>query len=333
MKQFLKKIQSFFLIGCIPLFVLAIGYWHYDPFKVLKTYTDYSNSYVGINRDYISTTVFLKNKDKYKYNSYIFGSSRTYAYRLKSWTNYLPKNANPFVFDASGESIFGIYKKLKLIDSLDLKIDNALLILCRNQSFEFVGNHEGVIFMKHPLLTGENKINFQLQFFKAYLNPKFLFCFYDYTFSRKYKNFMKGYIVTKKIKYDTITNQEFDTDLEFEINNNPKKYYTKNKAIFYKRFGEKKDSIPRIKPKHFFMLKEIKRILNKNKSDYRVVLSPLYEQIKFNDTDLYLLKKIFGKNLYDFSGKNKFNEDIHNFYESSHYRPNVGDSILAKIYK
>ncbi len=81
------------------------------------------------------------------------------------------------------------------------------------------------------------------------------------------------------------------------------------------------------------MLKEIKRILKKNNTNYKVVLTPLYEQIKYNPTDLIFLKNLFGSNLYDFSGKNSYTENQTNYYESSHFKPVIGDSILAIIYK
>jgi hypothetical protein len=97
--------------------------------------------------------------------------------------------------------------------------------------------------------------------------------------------------------------------------------------------GEKTDSIQRINKKQIFMLKEVKHILEKNNTNYKVVLSPLYEQIKFNNSDLLLLENEFGNNLYDFSGKNSFTDVKTNYYETSHFRPNVGDSILKIIYK
>ncbi|MDP4115874.1 MAG: hypothetical protein Q8903_07050 [Bacteroidota bacterium] len=81
------------------------------------------------------------------------------------------------------------------------------------------------------------------------------------------------------------------------------------------------------------MLYDVKRILIKNKSNYRVVISPLYDQIKFSDKDMNILMSVFGDKLFDFSGKNKFTESMTNYYEASHYRPIVGDSILSIIYK
>ena len=64
MKLFLQKITFFTLIGLIPILISLIGYFSYDPFKVLKPYTNYSNSYIIPNRDYVSTEIFIKNTEE-----------------------------------------------------------------------------------------------------------------------------------------------------------------------------------------------------------------------------------------------------------------------------
>ena len=70
----------------------------------------------------------------------------------------------------------------------------------------------------------------------------------------------------------------------------------------------------------------------RNKKKYKIVLSPLYEQEKLSPDDFKLLKTLFGDNLYDFTGKNTFTDSKYNYYEQSHYRTTVGDSILSIIY-
>ncbi len=333
MKLFLKKFLNFIFIGGLPLFFFLLLYIYHDPFKVLKSYDNYSYSPVILNRDYVSTTVYLKNYKKYNYNSFILGSSRTIAFKPDSWLAYLSDKDKPFMFDASGESIYGIYKKLIFLDSKNIKIKNALIILDRDASFNNSGNHLGHLDIKHPITSGESYLNFNLEFIKAYFNPKFLFSFYSYKILGGYKPFMAGYIENRIIKYDIKNNELKILDQETEILNNPKEYYLARRKLFYKREGEKTDTVHRINKEHKFMLKEIKNILDKNNTNYKVIVSPLYEQIKFSYPDFYLLKSIFGDNLYDFSGKNEFTDNKYNYYETSHYRPIIGDSIFKIIYK
>jgi hypothetical protein len=144
---------------------------------------------------------------------------------------------------------------------------------------------------------------------------------------------MKGIIENRKVTYDKITNEFNIVDQEEEITTDPVNYYKKRAKLFYARNGEKKDTVQHINGHFLFMLTEIERILNKNKTDYKLVLSPLYEQIKYNQKDFGILKDIFGNRLYDFSGKNEYTNPISNYYENSHFRPSVGDSIFSKIYQ
>ena len=75
-------------------------------------------------------------------------------------------------------------------------------------------------------------------------------------------------------------------------------------------------------------------ILVKNHTNFKIVISPLYDQRKLNPQDLSRLNEIFGPgHIYDFSGKNSFTGDYHNYYETSHYRLPVTDSIISMIYR
>jgi hypothetical protein len=165
------------------------------------------------------------------------------------------------------------------------------------------------------------------------LSPDFLFRFLAYQIIGEYRPFMAGCIEHRKISCDTITNETHIIDQENELAQNSTEYYLKYKNKFYERKGEKVDSIQRINDIQLFMLKEVKRILVKNETNYKIILSPLYEQIRFSNYDINILKTLFGDNIYDFTGENEFTKSITNFYEPSHYRPSVGDSIFKFIYK
>ena len=305
-----------------------------DPFKILRPYSTYSNSKVILNRDFISTETFLKKKDVYRYNSFIFGSSRTLAFKPTSWVKYLGDDSRPFLFDASGESLFGIYKKIKLLDSLNVDIKNVLIILCRDVSFPKSDNQKGHLFIKHPVLSGEKKLDFHKHFLSAYFTPSFLVSYYVNYLSGNYYSFMKGYIENRNIIFDNSTNALSIADQEVNIEKNEARYYRENASIFYPRSAiEITDSIPRIQEIHVNLFREMKEIFSKHKTVYRIVISPLYEQIKFNFNDSKRLNDIFESNVYDFSGKNFLTEKIENYYETSHYRPFVGDSILKYLYE
>jgi hypothetical protein len=333
MKQFLKKLFGFLSIALLPLLILLAGYIYYDPFKILRAYKDYSYPYVIPNRDYVSTEVFLKNEKKQDYNSFIFGSSRTIAFPPATWKKYLHDTDRVYLFDASGEAIYGIYTKLKFLDEQNVKIDNALLLFCRDAIFRYTENFDEHLTIKHPAVSGESWLLFHYVFFKAYLNSKFLASFYNYTFTKKFKPYMTGFIEERKIFCDTVSNGLRILNQEKEIAQDPAGYYQRRNNLFYTRKGEAADSVNRINEKSLFMLNEIKRILLKHRTNYKIVLSPIYDEVKFHPEDLIILRNIFGNNLYDFTGDNNVTRSKYNWYEDKHFRPFIGDSLLNLMYK
>lgn len=332
MNIFIKRIVAFFSIGVIGLMLLLVSYFFTDPFKAIHHYEDYSNSYVIMSRELVTTEGFLKNNPSKHYNSFIFGSSRTLGFNPYSWEKYLPPTSHVYMFDASAETIYGIYKKLKFLDSLNITIHNALVIICRDVTFKKTDNYAGHLFIKHPAVSKESPLTFQLAFFKAYLDPLFLYNYYKYRLVKKISPSMEEYIEKRKIVYDSVNNQLRIIDQERDIQQDPAGYYEKYKNLFYTRTGETVDTAEQIAAPQLFMLQEIKRILEKNNTNYVVVISPLYEQMKFSPHDKSILETYFGDRLYDFSGKNSLTDQQTNYYETSHFRPLVGDSILQKIY-
>jgi hypothetical protein len=162
MKYFLKRVLSFLFILLIPAIVLVSLYVYFDPFKVIKKYTTYSYATIEPNRDYISTEIFLANRQKYKYNSFIFGSSRANSFNPDSWSKHLDKQALPFVFSASGESVFGIYTKLKFLEKEKADINNVLILFCRNAYFKNK-NYDDHLIQKLQERVGPNFILFFLK--------------------------------------------------------------------------------------------------------------------------------------------------------------------------
>lgn len=333
MSFFLRKLFLFITIGLIPIAALLILYILSDPFKVLYNYSGFSNYRVTPNTEYISYETFKYHNPSEHYNSFIFGSSRTKAFKTASWKKYLYSSARPFIFNASAESLNGIYQKINFLDRNHYPINNALIILCPDYLFYDAEHKEGYLFIKNPALNGESKLKYQFQFFKAFLNPVFLSSYIPYLATKQYRPYMHGYIENRTVLIDSITNEIIFKEAEEELKENPDKYYADRKELFYERKGEKRDSVTYINQGNEAIFRKIRTILEKHHTNYKIVISPLYDEIKFNIKDQQILEKIFGIHLYDFSGKNEFSESRFNFYESSHYRPNVGDKILEIIYK
>ncbi|WP_280670793.1 hypothetical protein [Dysgonomonas sp. PH5-37] len=118
---------------------------------------------------------------------------------------------------------------------------------------------------------------------------------------------------------------------EKRIRENPEKYYSNDIFQEPAQYSVLRQLI--IDEKQKEMLAEIKRILDKYQTNYRIVVNPLFSQTKLNDKDVSYLEGVFGKeNVFDFSGKNPITESKYNYYERNHFRPLVGDSIMNRIY-
>jgi hypothetical protein len=333
MKQFLSRLL-FFLVPFLVGFLALLGsYLLFDPFKVVHHHHSFSNSYVITNRDFISTETYLKNEKQQGYNSFIFGSSRTIAYRPASWKTHLQQDAVPFMFDASMESIYGIWKKIRFLDARKAPIKNVLIVLDQDVSFAHADDHSGHLFVKHPRISGHSSIPFHWTFFKAYCDINFLSAYVRYRATGKYVPQMRRYIEPRSITCHPVTNEVTMVDIEAELAEDSSLYYANRAKVFYRQRGESLNTTNKINEKHIRMMEDILSILDKHNADLKVVISPLYDQKKFSAADMLVLKKLFGKNLYDFSGVNRFTTDKSGWYESSHYRPQVGDSIMRIVYR
>jgi hypothetical protein len=337
----IKNILRFLLKGTIvtsPLIAVFIIYIITDPFKVIWNYDCYYQSgkenYVTLDKDFVSTTMFEKNHEKYHYNSFLFGNSRSMFYQIDEWKKHLPSTASCFHFDASGEVLFPLTKKIEYIDKQKVNIDNALLLL----DYILLSKTDaktGIFSMAPQLDENASKWEFQKEFLTAFFTPKFAKAYIDLKLTGKIKDYMKkDFLLTDDpIDYTVQTNEIKFTQYENDIKNGV--YYTpKRLSVFKKRDSTQQFSEPVIAVKQKEMLASINSIFRRHKTNYKIIINPIYDQIKLNPIDLAYIQELFGKeNVYDYSGINWITQDYHNFYEATHYRPFIANQIMDSIYK
>lgn len=329
MRSFLKRVLKFLIIPIVIITLATIGYFVFDPFKALYSYDSYSHTHS--NRDYYSVEMFNKRYLHEKYDSFIFGSSRTLGYNPSSWKKHLSNDASPFMLDGYGENIYGIYHKIKYLDSLNVNIRNVLIIFDTDATLVNTKPLDGFLYTKHPLISGNSMFSFQLEQFLAYFNANMILRYYLYRFGGVKNDFIYHYLGNIRASVDPISNELRRDDLDRQIENDPNFF---NRPVFYSRPDEVGISGVQIEGEVYEMLKTIAAILKKHNTDYKIIIGPDYNQNKYCDSDKQKLDELFGeKNVYDFSGKNAFTESKYNYYENSHYRPLVGDSIMNYIYK
>ncbi|MBK8614302.1 MAG: hypothetical protein IPN85_12670 [Flavobacteriales bacterium] len=332
MKRFLLRI----LIFAIPVLVLLGSYFVTDPFKVLRSYADPSKDHVvTLNKDHIGTTTYLNLKDEVHYNAFLFGSSRTLAFRLKDWKAHLPADAVPFAFDANKESLFGILGKIRLIDASGGPLDHAIVVICPLHTFAPFRNSESALYIKDPRVSGESAYAFQKTMLAAYFSDLFFVKYLDHALTGRRKPYMDDVLTfSNRNQYDPVSLERLMA-VEATIQADPERYYREHKDLFPARDTTRHDSYPAmIGPEHLTALREIKTIFNKQGTDYAIVISPLYDQKAIATRDLAILRGLFGTgHVFDHSGNNALTSDMHNYLENSHYRASVGRRIMDEIHR
>jgi len=253
------------------------------------------------------------------------------VYTVAEWKKHLPANAKPYHFDASKESLFGLYKKLQYLDAKNVSLNNALIIIDHSLLLQDKPS-EGTLFINAPQQMGySNFVAFHYAYLKAFYSYNFLYPYLDYTVSGTVKPYMRNELFEQQMTYEPITNEQTHVFEEQEIAKGT--FYNQQRMEnLYKRPAEQQYYKACLTDAHKKKLTEIAAILQRHYCNYKVIISPLYDQKKLAPADMVYLKRIFGNNLHDFSGINTITNNYTNYYENSHYRQHVADTILDSIY-
>jgi hypothetical protein len=314
--------------------VLALAiYIKRDVYADFGNHNNYRWKYYFQQLGDISTKKLLKNSS-IKYNSFVFGSSRS----TSIYACYLQKEipgSKFFHYANWNETIGGIYAKLRLIDSLGYNIDNAFIYF--DTDFTFAGNGH-CLPADHYLLTQKSKFSY----YKSHFNS-----FYK-NFSYSKLRILFGMEVNGKVfpnkTSDLHTNDYNHCCSSPEVIENYGKVidnqHYKHRIDSMKASGflyPRSDSIiynqEKISEGEKLLLKRMLNIFKKHNTNYYIVITPIYDQCKFHPHDSALLYSLFGKNIYDFSGVNEITKDEYNYPDRKHFQPYITkiiiDSILA----
>lgn len=340
MRTFLTKIARFTLIGVIP-FIAAIGlYVALDPFRVVRTYDPIfeinGEGGVTLNRNHVGTVTLLSNYDDREYDSFIFGNSRSFVYAVSDWRPHLTEAKNCFHYNAPNETLYGITKKIEFLDKRGLTLRNVLLVIDSETLSRPNHMNSGHLFILPPqVVDNENIIEFHLSFLRAFFQPQFLLAYADYKLSGKVKPYMTKDMLLNlsRQSYDASSNELRMDYYEEQIKR--EEYFTPARMeVFYER-----DTVETFYPRAIAesqksQLETIIKIFEKHGTNYRIVVSPSYDQKRMDADDLESLYDLFGShNVFDYSGRNHFTEDYRNFYENVHYRAPVARDIMKEIYR
>lgn len=331
MKNRSRTLFSWIAVLAAPFALSLVGYLVADPFCVLHRRLYVPGFPVAINRDYASTEIYLRQQAAQRYDSFIFGSSRSAAFHCDDWKAAMHRpDARCFHFDAWKESLFGVEAKVRLVDALGSPLHDALIMIDGSLLAEVVPSAEP-IFRSHPRLTGQSRPGFQLDYLTDFYSNHFCLKYLDYALSGKVRGYMGQAFNGRGFTHLVVTNDELFTVVDEKIAQQGEGYWRERADLFGPRTG---GTAPiTILPEQRRLLSSMAAIFTRHGTRVRVVVSPLYDQIGLHPVDVGALRAIFGQdNVVDFSGVNPLTADVHNYYETSHFRPPVARAILSTLY-
>lgn len=317
----MKKLFYKLFIAALPLLIITALYIYADPFMVVRHHDDAGRKHLEINEDYDRTETFIKENGAKKYDSYVFGSSRAALFHGPHLEKLFGSD-KIFKYTVVFETLFGAEKKLSFLNKQGAQIKNVLLAI-DPQFLAAAENSKGHLFKKHPLLSGEGELDFQLA---NYID------IYSTDFIQSYIKLLKTPAppaVQVGIKATT------DPYLRNDglIARNRDSFYIARKKEFYPRSGKLEYAKTVIGPAQKALLDSIRNIFALQHTNYIIVIHPLYDQKKMSIEDMNLLYSLFDKNkIYDFSGINEYTESIYNYYEAAHYRTFIAEKVMDSIY-
>ncbi len=321
----------------LPLLLLtSVAAW-LDPLRFFRDYDDYyKDNFVAGNRELVCLRLYQRNVPTVRYDSFIFGSSRSLAFRVENWAKYLPEGSRGFHFDASGEGVYGIYNKMRYIEETGGTLRNALIVLDRDK-MSTTRDRKGHLYVSPPELSKGSRISYCREFVKPLFDFRFVAGYLDYSLFRKYRGYMASFFLKASCEHVS-NNRTGDLYYGYDrmIEDNAADYYETlvKSGVFFDRDAARRGA-PRPLPPgdaEIGYLRRIREILARHGTSYRVVVSPCYDQIPLDEGRRTLLAELFGENFHDFSGVNRFTNSIYNYYEDSHYRPHVANEIMESIY-
>ena len=313
----------------IPFWALIVLYVYDDPFMVLHKYDVYDSN-VMLNEQHVGWQIYRNHKDSVHFNSFILGNSCTMAFRCAEWEKYLSPGDHAIRLFGNGESLKAISLKLHALDKEGAEIKNVLMILDRT-SLSRLSPLSGYGNVLPAAISGCNPFVVQMEFIQAFAMPDFLFPYLKYRITGRVEPGMKRMNPYGRIR-DSKNNDAFNPR-EKMIEQEGEAYWENRKKEFPERDGIAVVEEPVLFQRQRVLLEEIRKVLRRHDTSVRVLVSPDYSQKELHPDDRKILQGIFGKeNVYDFSGINEFTEDYHNYYESGHYRPLLGNQLLERVY-
>lgn len=325
----MNKLFSKGFLLLLPFIIIFLTFIIWDPMMIIHSYdSPFSFGNPVINDRSVQARWLIGDR---KYNAFIFGSSRSKSFQ----TNFLKihiKSDKIFHMGVNDETIYGIEKKIRFLDSLGYIIDYVLFSLDARILARYI-NPEPHTFREYYVVSGESVGEYYKHFFMAFIKPDFLKTYIKYKLFHIESELAKQYIWTVDFRYNKKTGDHMYYEYESKIADDSLGYYKKSKVFYNRDYADGYKPLSIINKTSEKCLKNIFEILKKQNTQYKIVITPNYDMKKIHETDLQILNNIFGqKSIFDFSGINDITKNIGNYYEEKHFKPYIANQILEKVY-
>lgn len=306
MKKTIKKFLLLTTLAALPLIVLVAIYVICDPFHVVhpitKNAAGQDSVITGNNAGFMAVETYLIHDKDLHFDSFIFGSSMSQNYKASYWKPYIDQDASILHFDASGESLEGMINKMNFLNKHGSTIKNALIII----EVEMLGRptHDNDIrYAQHPATTGFfDWFHFHTMYFNAFRNINQL----KKVFTNQPLEDEVIDPIEAAARYDSI-NEVYYPVIDSLIVHDPNKFFTQQRLASRKHARLPAPATQVINEKVEKQLRIIKAILDKNKTNYIIIVPPCNIKPKLEWADLWLMQSIFGE------------DKVHNFSDAPDY--------------
>lgn len=312
-----------------PFWAIMALYLIDDPFMSLHRYQVY-DAPIRLNENIVEWGIYKNAIDARRpFNSFILGNSCTMAFRCGDWERYLHKGSRAMRLFGNSETLAAVNAKLQALERDRTDIDNALIVL----DISALGKDQlksGFEYILPAEVSGRSRLLMQFDLMRAFFRPDFLFAYLRYKVTGTIDENSKCMNPYGRVRDSR--NNDCLNPREKMIAKDGEKYWQDIRQNAAQR--KKTVAPPCIYEPQAEVLRSIAMLLKRHHTSYRFVISPDFDEVKLNPKDLQSLKAIFGQqNVFDFSGKNAYSTDYHNFYESAHYRPCLGRQLLKEMYR
>ena len=328
-KHAARKVICKLLCFSLPFWAVILLYFHDDPFKVIRPYKNYDSD-VTLNEECVGWNIYLNRRDSLPFNSFILGNSCTMAFPCALWESHLDSTSRAMRMPGNGERCTTILLKLRALEREGADLKNVLMVL-DYYSIATLKPSTGYANILPADISGEHPLKVQLEFLQAFCMPSFLPSYLRYRLTGKVLPSMKHMNPHGRVRNSM--NNDALNPRERMISQEGENYWNNRRHEFPPR-NEKADTIGSvIRQPQKEVLEEIAGLLRRHHTSVRIIISPDWDQRRFNPADKAEMDSIYGKGVvYDFSGVNEFTEDYHNYYERAHYRPQLSERLLGIIY-